>query len=194
MTRVRARVVGAAIAAILMVAPASAFAGAKAAYKDTPKAVISDCSAGHYPLKGHYTIKVLQEALRKLDSSADQYTNCADVINDTINKLELAAHRRGSGGSGHRGAKITRGTDGNGSATTSIVKRRLKALTSKGGGPVTLPGIGQTVTPGTVTDRSASFLSSLPTPLLIVLAALLATVLAVSARSINNIVRSRRPR
>jgi hypothetical protein len=58
---------------------------------------------------------------------------------------------------------------------------------------VALPGIGQTVTPGTVTDRGASFLSSLPTPLLIVLAALLATVLAVSARSINNIVRSRRP-
>ena len=180
------------MAAMLMVAPATAFAARTAGYKDTPKAVISDCSAGHYPLKGHYTIKVLQEALKKLDSSGDQYTNCADVINDTINKLELAAHRRGATGK-HPGAKITRGTDGNGSATSSIVKRRLSALTSKGGGPVALPGIGQTVTPGTVTDRGASFLSSLPTPLLIVLAALLATVLAVSARSINNIVRSRRP-
>jgi hypothetical protein len=57
---------------------------------------------------------------------------------------------------------------------------------------VVLPTTGQTVTPGTVTDRSASFLSSLPTPLLIVLAALLATVLAVSARAITNLVRARR--
>ena len=69
---------------------------------------------------------------------------------------------------------------------------RPKNLKQGAGLPVVLPGTGQTVTPGEVTASGASFLSSLPTPLLAILAALLAVVLAVSARAINNIVRTRR--
>jgi hypothetical protein len=187
MTRVYARVVAAGIAAMLIAVPAIA----RAAYKDTPKSVISDCSAGHYPLKGHYTIKVLQEALNRLDASGDQYTNCADVIKATISKQELAGHRKTGGVAGNH--PRSKDNHGNGAHASDLAKKRVQALTSGGGSPVLLPSIGQTVTPGTATDRGASFLSSLPTPLLIVLAALLATVLAVSARSINNIVRSRRP-
>jgi len=184
----RARLVVAALAVSLVVALPQA---ASAAYRNTPSAVLKDCGAGHYPLKGHYTIKVLQEALDRLNASGDQYTNCADVIKATISKLELAAHRKSTGGgSGH--PRSTRGT-GNGAHSSDIVKKRLQKLTSGGGLPVALPGISQTVTPGTVTDRGASWLSNLPTPLLVVLAALLATVLAVSARAINNLVRDRRP-
>jgi hypothetical protein len=193
MIRPRVRVLPAVLACALLAAPVSVAAAVATQYKDTPRAVIKDCSAGHYPLKGHYTIKVLQEALDRLNASGDQYTNCADVIKATISKLELAAHRGSSGGgSSHPRSKVTRGT-GNGAHSSNIAKRRLQKLTSGGGLPVVLPGIGQTVTPGTVTDRGASLFSNLPTPLLVVLAALLATVLAVSARSINNLVRARRP-
>ena len=39
--------------------------------------MLKDCGAGHYPLKGHYTIKVLQEALKQLDSYGAQYTTVA---------------------------------------------------------------------------------------------------------------------
>ncbi len=191
MTRPRVRALSAVLACVLLAAPVSVAAAHTKRYKDTPGAAIQDCSAGHFPLKGHYTIKVLQEALDRLDASGDQYTNCADVIKATISKLELAAHRKASGGgSGH--PRSTRGT-GSGAHTSDIVKKRLQKLTSGGGLPVVLPGIGQTVTPGTVTDRGVSWLSNLPTPLLVVLAALLATVLAVSVRAINNLVRARRP-
>jgi hypothetical protein len=193
MTRPRVRAITAVLACALLAGPVTVAAAHTLHYKDTPGAAIQDCNAGHYPLKGHYTIKVLQEALDRLDASGDQYTNCADVIKATINKLELAAHRRSSGGgSSHPRSKVTRGT-GNGAHSSDIVKKRLQKLTSGGGLPVVLPGIGQTVTPGTVTDRGASLFSNLPTPLLVVLAALLATVLAVSARAINNLVRARRP-
>ncbi|MGD0384770.1 MAG: hypothetical protein ABSB73_01400 [Solirubrobacteraceae bacterium] len=191
MTRPRLRVLPAVVACVLAAAPVSVAAASVTHYQDTPGAAIKDCSAGHFPLKGHYTIKVLQEALDRLNASGDQYTNCADVIKATISKLELAAHRKSTGGgSGH--PRSTRGT-GNGAHSSDIVKKRLQKLTSGGGLPVALPGISQTVTPGTVTDRGASWLSNLPTPLLVVLAALLATVLAVSARAINNLVRDRRP-
>jgi hypothetical protein len=43
-----------------------------------------------------------------------------------------------------------------------------------------------------VTVHSASFLSSLPTPLLIVIAALLAAVVAVGGRALHQLVRTRR--
>jgi hypothetical protein len=189
MTRVCARMVAVGIAAMLIALPATA----SAAYKDTPGSVIKDCSAGHYPLKGHYTIKVLQEALDRLDASGDQYTNCSDVIKATISKQELAEHHKIGGVAGkHPRSKDTHG-GGSGAHASDLAKKRVHALTSGGGSPVVLPSIGKTITPGSVTDRGASFLSSLPTPLLIVLAALLATVLAVSARSINHLVRSRRP-
>ena len=163
---------------------------ASAAYKNTPSAVLKDCGAGHYPLKGHYTIKVLQEALKRLDSYGAQYTNCADVINETISHLELTPHHtttiRGTHhGSGAAAHDNTRG------ATPKVVhpgklSSRVRAC------PSCFPAPTETVTPGAVATGGASFLSSLPTPLLAVLAALLATVLAVSARAINNIVRARR--
>ena len=187
MTRVCARLAALGIVAIALAAPAAA----SAAYTNTPKSVIKDCSAGHYPLKGHYTIKVLQAALNRLDASGDQYTNCADVIKATISKQELAAHHKKNGAGSQPSSKDTRG-GGSGAHASDLAKKRVHVLISGGGSPVILPAIGKTITPGTATDSGASLLSSLPTPLLIVLAALLATVLAVSARSINNLVRSRR--
>jgi hypothetical protein len=77
-------------------------------------------------------------------------------------------------------------------APASVAKQKLHKLKTEGSSPILLPATGQTATPGTVTDRGASFLSNVPTPLLIVLAVLLATVLAVSARAINTFVRARR--
>ncbi|MGD1049977.1 MAG: hypothetical protein ABR947_02775 [Solirubrobacteraceae bacterium] len=182
----RARLVVAALAVALLVALPQA---ASAAYKNTPAAVLKDCGAGHYPLKGHYTIKVLQEALKRLDSYGAQYTNCGDVITETINHLELAPHPTSTARGTH--PRTSRGNQDNTRGSTPKVVRP-KNLKQGAGLPVVLPGTNQTVTPGEVTASGASFLSSLPTPLLAILAALLAVVLAVSARAINNIVRTRR--
>ena len=183
----RARLVVAALAVALVVAlPATA----SAAYRNTPGAVLKDCGAGHYPLKGHYTIKVLQEALKRLGSYGAQYTNCADVINETISHLELAPrHTTTARGKHPRTSRVPH--DNTRGSTPKVV--HPQKLTQKGAGlPVLLPGTAETVTPGAVAAGSASFLSSLPTPLLAVLAALLAVVLGVSARAINNVVRTRR--
>jgi hypothetical protein len=180
----RARLVAAALAVVLAAAlPATA--AAHTTYKNTPAAALRDCEAGHYPLKGHYTIKVLQKALKRLDSYGAQYTNCGDVILAAIDKIELAQHGSHAGGS-----------------NTATVRASTRGVKPKAGGtgkhgaasalPVILPGTGETVTPGAVSIRGASFLSSLPTPLLAVLAALLAALLAVSARAINTLVRARR--
>jgi hypothetical protein len=183
----RARLVVAALAVALLVALPQT---ASAAYRNTPAAVLKDCGAGHYPLKGHYTIKVLQEALKRLDSYGAQYTNCGDVINETISHLELAPHHTTTGRGAHPRTSLVQHDNTRGSTPKVVHPTKPEP---GAGLPVLLPGSTQTVTPGAVAAGGASFLSNLPTPLLAVLAALLATVLAVSARAIKNIVRARRP-
>ncbi len=191
MTSVRARVVTAALVAVLLVVPASALA--KTRYPDTPKGALNDCGDGNYPMKGHYTIKVLQQALKEQVAYKLQYTNCATILTQTIHKLELTARHSGGGSSNARSGRATQGAhSGAHSSVADPIKKRIHSLKSGGGSPVLLPLSGQTVTPGTVSARGSTFLSSLPTPLLIVIAVLLASVLAVGARAINNVVRTNR--
>ncbi len=188
--RIGAAATVAALAVVLVLGASTAVAAHKKSYPDTPKGALADCGAGHYPLKGHYTIKVLQEALKRLSSGTLQYTTCADALLKTIQAQELALRKGTGGGSGHPRGKVTRGAHG--TKPTKPTAKPSSVPQGNGTSSVVLPATGDTVTPGTVTVHGASFLSTLPTPLLIVLALLLATVLAVSARAINNIVRTRR--
>jgi hypothetical protein len=183
MTRVYARLVAVALAAVLVFGATTA----TAAYKNTPGQALRDCGAGHDPLRGHYSIKVLQQALKDLHTNALQYTTCADALQNAIRSL-LTGHPKGRHSVHPRGKVTLPGHGGTVKPTPALAKKRIDA---QGSAPFRLPN-GQSVTPGAVTVRSASFLSGLPTPLLIVLAALLATVLAVSARAIHQLVRTRR--
>jgi hypothetical protein len=183
MTRVHARLVAAVLAAVLVFGATTA----TAAYKNTPGQALRDCGAGHDPLRGHYSVKVLQQALKDLHTDALQYTTCADALHNAIRSL-LTVPPKGHHNVHPRGKVTLPGHGGTAKATPALVKKRIDA---QGSAPFLLPS-GQSVTPGAVTVRSASFLSGLPTPLLIVLAALLATVLAVSARAIHQLVRTRR--
>jgi hypothetical protein len=164
---------------------------AYAGYPNTVGGALHDCS-NNDPLKGHYSLKVLQTALKEVKAETLQYNGCADAL--------LAAIQADSAGTPKSHpitpvkGQVTRPT------TPVIVHHGQKVISGKvhhlqheGGSSLTLP-TGQTVTPGAVGARSASFLSSLPTPLLIVLAALLAAVAAVGARSLQNVVRARRSR
>ena len=184
MTRPSARLVAAALAGVLMCGSATA----NAAYPNTPSGALKDCSQGHNHLVGHYSLKVLQQALHDLKTNSLQYTNCADVLTQAIQALELTTHKPAKHPGG---AKVTKGRIGPPRTTPNLIQKQLDQLNAQGSGPTTISG--RAVTPGTVTIRGASFLSSLPTPLLIVLAALLATVIAVSARAIHQLVRPRRP-
>lgn len=186
MTRSFARVLlGALAAALIFGAPI-----ADAANPNTPTAALRDCSAGHDPLVGHYSVRVLQQAQADLKTSSLQYTTCEQVLHNAIQALlaHRTAHHPPPGG------KVTRSTHSAAPSaqppTTAVVNRRLSQVRAAGSAPAFISG--QTVTPGAVTVRSSSFLSGLPTPLLIVLAALLATVVAVGARALHQIVRARR--
>jgi uncharacterized protein (DUF2237 family) len=181
MNRVYARLAAAALAAVLVFGATSA----DAANKNTVGAALHDCGQGHDPLAGHYSVKVLQTALHDLHTNSLQYTTCADALQNAINS-QLSRPRT------HRGGKVTLpGQGGPAKPTHNVVKQRVNRVKKLGGAPFLLPS-GQSVTPGAVTVHSASFLSSLPTPLLIVLAALLAAVAAVGGRALHQLVRTRR--
>jgi hypothetical protein len=181
MTRVYARLAAAALVAVLVVGATSA----DAANKNTVTAALHDCGQGHDPLVGHYSVKVLQAALRDLHTNSLQYTTCADALQNAINS-QLAKPKPHP-----RGTVTLPGRGGTVKPTPNLVKHRVSHVKKLGGAPFVLPS-GQSVTPGAVTVHSASFLSSLPTPLLIVLAALLAAVVAVGGRALHQLVRTRR--
>jgi hypothetical protein len=181
MTRVHARLAAAALVAVLVFGAASA----DAANKNTVTAALHDCGQGHDPLVGHYSVKVLQTALRDLHTNSLQYTTCADALQNAIDS-QLAKPKS------HPRGKVTLPAHGGpAKPTTNLVKQRVSRVKKLGSAPFLLPN-GQSVTPGAVTVHSASFLSSLPTPLLIVIAALFAAVVAVGGRALHQLVRTRR--
>jgi hypothetical protein len=168
------------------------------------RAALRDCATND-PLKGHYSLKVLQKALNDVKAEALQYTGCADVLIAAIRADSLGApkpktpHSSITPNRGNRGGTGTK--TGTKPASHPVVvshgqkaiRNRIDRLQSEGGGPIKLPSE-QTVTPGVVAVHSAGFLSTLPTPLLIVLAVLLAAVVAVGGRALQTVVRERRPR
>ena len=196
MTSRPARVFIAVLAALALAGPAVADAHTSSFNKQV-YAALRDCSSTSTgSLKGHYSLKVLQAALKDVKAEALQYTGCADVLQAAIHKQSLGTPKP-KPKPGHsvipvRGQHVTppsaRVRHGQ-----NQIKHRVDKLTAEGGQPVTLPS-GQTVTPGVVTAHSASFLSTLPTPLVIVLAALLAAVVAVTGRALHQVVRARRSR
>jgi hypothetical protein len=163
------------------------------------RAALRDCaSTSSGSLKGHYSLKVLQTALKDVKAEALQYTGCADVLLAAIHKDSLGAPKPTP--KTHPSVTPVKGRHVAPPSAHGVVRhnqqqirRRVDKLANEGGLPVTLPS-GQTVTPGVVTSRSASFLSNLPTPLVIVLAALLAAVFAVGGRALHQVVRARRSR
>jgi hypothetical protein len=166
---------------------------AYAGYPNTVKGALSDCGAGHYPLVGHYSVAVLHKALKELNTNSLQYTGCPDALTqalqaDLAHKVTPKPNVRPPSGK-----PVTKPSGPVIKPSQNAIRRRVDHLQSWGGGPITLP-TGETVTPGDVTARTAGFLSNLPTPLLVVLAALLAAVVAVAGRALQTVVRARRTR
>jgi hypothetical protein len=159
-------------------------------------AALRDCSTND-PLKGHYSLKVLQKALNDVKAETIQYTGCADVLLAAIHKQSLGTPKPTPGSSINpiKTQKVTKPSSHplQLNPGQKQIQDRVDKLQSEGGSALKLP-TGQTVTPGVVTAHSAGFLSSLPTPLLIVLAALLAAVVAVGGRALQTFVRARRSR
>lgn len=188
MIRLAARVCATALAALLAFGGTLAWAG----YPNNWHGVLHDCGAGNYPLVGHYSLSALDGALAHLSGSNAEYSNCYQAI-EAARRALLAKEIGGSSGH-HRGGPPRQHHNGGGPGIPSRpavtrIDKQIQDGISRGAKPVHLGH--HTITPGAVSARGSSLL---PTPLLIVLAALLASLTAAGGVALQRIVRARRAR
>jgi hypothetical protein len=157
-----------------LVAPAGADVGAT---------IISKCTHGE-SIAG-FSQQAYREALQELPTEVEEYSDCANLIR----QAELAATGAGGGGAG--------GSFG-GPASAHVVPIPLTPLESSSlkearktqAAPARVDGA--VVRAGVVPVSIASALSSLPTPLLAILALMLACALVVAGGALRNRVRANR--
>jgi hypothetical protein len=144
-----------------------------AAGADVGATIIERCTHGQ-SLSG-YSQQDYRRALQELPAEVEEYSDCANLIR----RAQLAGAGGGAGG---------------GEALTPIVstpaERAALHAASRTAAPVRLAG--QLVRPGVVKANVASALSTLPTPLLALLAFLLACALTLAGRPIAKRVRAYR--
>lgn len=169
--------------ALALVTPAGASA-------DVGKKIIERC--GHGESLSGYTVKQYKRALQEMETELIQYTDCAEEIE----KAELAAAGRHGGGAG-RNSGSTGGpgipTGGPPSGTnpaeygnqaipaTPAEQRQLTQAANSKPAPIRLGG--QDVRPGVVHADIAGATSSLPRPLLAMIAAIVAGILLLGGRA-----------
>jgi hypothetical protein len=151
---------------VLLAATASADTGAK---------IIERCTHGQ-SLSG-FSQKDYRRALAELPTEVEEYSDCGNLIR----RAQLAA--AGGGGAGL-------GPGVSGPPITPTEQKEVTRATSKGKEPLKVGG--KLVVPGVVHASVSSALSSLPDPLLALLAFLLACALALGGRSILKGVRAYR--
>lgn len=161
-------------ATLLLIATFVAAAGA-----DTGTKIIERCTHGK-SLSG-FSQQDYRRALQELPTEVEEYSDCANLIRRA--QLAAAGGRGGSSGGGGGSAA---------SATPLSPSERsaLKSVPKTGASPLRVGG--QLVHAGVVHADIASALSSLPDPLLAILAFLFACALALGGRAIRNGVRARR--
>ncbi|MFI4991760.1 MAG: hypothetical protein ACHQHO_12720 [Solirubrobacterales bacterium] len=142
---------------------------ATAASADTGAKIIERCTHGQ-GLSG-FSQKDYRRALAELPTEVEEYSDCANLIRSA----QLAAAGGGGGG----------GPSGGGPAATplSAAEQSAVARAPKSGGEPFKVG-NQLVSPGVVHADISSALSSLPDPLLAMLAFLLACAAALGGRAI----------
>jgi hypothetical protein len=124
-----------------------------------------------------------RRALEETTAEVSEYSDCVNLIH----QAQLAAAGRGGGGIGGTGAS---GLTANVPPPTPAEQQALQAVHSTGSKSVRVGN--QSVVPGVVHANIASAVNSLPTPLLALLAFLLAGVLSILARAVRERVRTRR--
>jgi hypothetical protein len=155
------------------VAPAQADIGEK---------IILRCTHGE-SLSG-FTQKDYNKALKELETSTEEYSDCASLIHQA--QLAAAGSRGGSGGG-------VGGSTGGGGATTATApatpaeQRELSRAPSAGAAPLQVGD--QVIRPGVVHADIASAFSALPTPLLAILLFLVACAVALAGGALQNRVR-----
>ncbi len=148
-----------------------------AASADTGEKIIERCTHGE-SLSG-FSQQAYRRALQELPTEVEEYSDCANLIR----RAQLAAAGGGSGGGGGGGPAVA-------TPLSSSERQALHNVPKTGAKPLHVGG--QLVQPGVIHADVASAFSSLPDPLLAVLAFLLACALALGGRQIGRSVVARR--
>jgi hypothetical protein len=152
-----------------------------AAGADTGTTIINRCTHGQSI--GGFSQKAYSRALAELPTEVEEYSDCGNLIR----RAQLAA-AGGHGGSGGGGG----GPAATATPLSQAERASLASVPHTGAAPQRL-GSG-TVVPGVVHANVASAFSSIPDPLLAILAFMLACAGALGGRAIRNGVRAYRSR
>jgi len=157
--------------------PAAAAQAEDAAHK-----ILYRC--GHGESLAGFPPSAYAKAMKDISATTEEYSECGQLIR----AAQAAAARGGSSGGGGGGSVASPTA----AVTATPAEQQAVASAAKGGGaPVSLGG--ETVHPGVVHANVASALSTLPTPLLALIAFVLACVLAFAGRSVQKRVSGGRP-
>ncbi|HEY2767847.1 MAG TPA: hypothetical protein VGI76_06290 [Solirubrobacteraceae bacterium] len=157
-------------AAALFAAILITLSAAGPAFAGPTQKILETCSNGKIP--NGYSQQAYEQALKKLPPELAEYSDCSDLIH----KAQLAA--AGGGGSSGAGAL---GAAATAAPPTPTEQHALEHATHSGGAPVKVGK--EAIHPGVVHVDIASALGTLPTPLLTLLAFLLACALWVVGRA-----------
>ncbi len=157
------------------VAPAQADVGEK---------IILRCTHGE-SLRG-FTQKDYEKALKELETSLEEYSGCSSLIHQAERAAAGSGGGFGGSGSGGGGSGAT-GATGAAASATPAERSSLSHAPSTGAAPLKLGG--QVIRPGVVHVGIASALSSLPTPLLVILLFLVACAVTLAGGVLRNRVR-----
>ena len=154
--------------ALMAPAPAAANVG---------QTIILRCTHGE-SLSG-FSQSAYSQALGELSATSEEYTGCAALIR----QAQLAAAGGGQTGAGQAaGVPIL--------LTASPLEQRAIARAAHSAGPVRVGGA--VIRPGVVPVSISSAISSLPTPLLVLVALLIAFIAVIAAGGLRDRVRARR--
>lgn len=164
-----------ALVGVLMIAsPAVALAKHHKKVPPAVEQVISDCLNHHGKLTGHYSAELLKQALADLPTDISEYSTCANAIH----RAELAEIIQSRPlPNGHK-------------VSSADQQQQLKKALALGGEPLNLNG--ERIAAGAVVLHGSSLLGALPTPLLIVLLALIAIAAVPITYTVRRLVRARR--
>jgi hypothetical protein len=151
---------------------------------DVGTKIIERCT--HHQSISGFSQQDYHRALEETTAEVNEYSDCVELIH----KAQLAAAGRGGASGGGTGTGGAGGLMANVPPPTPAEQRALQAAHNSGATPVKVGG--HTVEPGVVHANIASAISSLPTPLLALLAFLLAGALSILARAIRERVSAHR--
>jgi hypothetical protein len=120
------------------------------------------------------------KALKEISATTEEYSECGQLI-----RAAQQAAARGHGATGAPGAALPQAV-----AATPAEQRSIAGAAKSGSGAVNLGG--DEIHPGVVHANIASAFSTLPTPLLVLIAFLLACLLAFGGRSLQHRIRDGR--